>query len=244
MSTVLAHLVHITQHASALENCVGWTVRQWCECSRAEGKSLKMSVIKAFNSLKPTGWMVTKTQVSDIRLWPCSKCGQVEQSAQALSVHAARAHGMKIDVRRYARTSRCEACLCDFHSRYRLITHLAYRASACVDVLRATVEPLSVEESEDLDFLDRGGHRELLAASRRITFAEKVYVQTHGPMPELSFGDDGYTLGAAALDHFKPVWRRCDQKTSLPKMPAVDGCMAGYYNACSVSCCICRGVRV
>ena len=112
MSTVVAHLKHIVVHAPVLENCRGWSISQWCGCSRGEGKSLKMSVVKAFNSLTVAGWMTSKTQISDIRLWPCTCCGQIEQSSQALSVHMARSHGIKTEVRRYAWSSQCEACLC------------------------------------------------------------------------------------------------------------------------------------
>ena len=77
---------------------------------------------------------------------------------------------------------------------------------------------MTVEESEALDVLGRGGHRDLLKRGHRITKAEKGYVQIPGPMCELAFGNDGYTLGDATMIHIKPVWRRCDQKTSLPDM--------------------------
>ena len=53
-------------HAPVLENCRGWSIAQWCGCSKRQGKSLKMSVVKAFNSLPVAGWMTT-TQIYDIR---------------------------------------------------------------------------------------------------------------------------------------------------------------------------------
>ena len=131
--------------------------------------------------------MTTKTQVSDIRLWPCSQCNQVEQSAQALSVHMPRSHAIKIEARRYAASSRCEACLMEFHGRYRLVTHLAYRASACIGVLRAVVDPLSVAEA-DTDGGNRGVHCELLAAGRRITYAETLAEQAEDLFLSLPMG--------------------------------------------------------
>ena len=100
---------------------------------------------------------------------------------------------------------------------------------------------MTLEESEALDVLDRDGHRDLLHRGHRITKAEKGYVQIPGPMRERAFGNDGYTIGDAAMIHIKPVWRRCDQKTSLPEMPHVVGCIAGHFNACSRDCCLCRG---
>ena len=154
----------------------------------------------------------------------------------------ASAHGVKRDVKRHAWSSQCEAYLCEFHTRYRLITHLAYRASACMGGLRSSFDPMTVEESVDLDLSDRDGHRDLLHHGHRITKAEKDYVQIPGPMCELAFGNDRFTIGDAAMVHIKPVWRRCDQTTSLPEFPDVVGCITGHFIACSKDCCLCSEV--
>ena len=87
----------------------------------------------------------------------------------------------------------------------------------------------------------REGHRVLLAAARRVTYADTLVERAEGPMLELSFGDDGYTLGNASVEHIIPVWRRCDQKTKKPLEPPGIMCIASAYEGCKLACVLCRG---
>ena len=241
LATTLYYTGHLTWHSSLVEECRGWSLPQWTAAARNDQKGMRKSLLKAFQKLDQRGWMLTKMQASDIRHWRFLECGHFEQSSQALSVHMARSHGIKIEARRYACGSQCLSCLQGFHTRTRLFTHLAYRPSSCLYTLRHAVCPLSPDETEALDEIDRPLNAQLLSENRRITYADKLSVQLEGPMVESAFGDDGYSNSDPSLLHRSPVWRRCDQKLSKPKLPNDRWCLAAAFSNCSEACCLCRG---
>ena len=100
---------------------------------------------------------------------------------------------------------------------------------------------LTDAETEALDIADRPLHVQLAAAGRRPDYADRSCVQVCGPLPEASFGDDGYSSGNAAMTHRPPVWRTCDQKTRRPRSPKGKRCFAFHFNGCNRACCLCKG---
>ena len=58
-------------------------------------------------------------------------CSEAFASKQALGLHKRRVHQFLIPIRRMVWGTRCPICSVQFHSRPRLIQHLAYDAQVC-----------------------------------------------------------------------------------------------------------------
>ena len=58
----------------------------------------------------------------------CIVCQKAFPSRQQQSVHAFAAHGVKDVIGLYVNTTHCIICLKEFHTRARLLQHIAYRS--------------------------------------------------------------------------------------------------------------------
>ena len=85
----------------------------------------------------------------------CPECGKAFADPLRLRRHRSGKHLVTNPARRWADGSVCRWCNKDFGVRPRLVRHLAYAARGCLEGLRSTVEPLSVEEADALDAADR-----------------------------------------------------------------------------------------
>eukprot|EP00435_Cladocopium_sp_Y103_P056901 s1056_g19.t1 len=88
--------------------------------------------------------------------WRCELCQEHFGSRRALAMHASKMHGYRTLVKHYAMTGQCSNCARDFHSRLRLCAHLR-TATVCLDRIRHSFPPMTVEEMAQLDQLDRDG---------------------------------------------------------------------------------------
>ena len=68
-----------------------------------------------------------------------------------LSMHMAKAHDVRNPVRRYLRNTTCMACGLMLHTRQRIFRHVAYSSRRCFLHYQACVEPMTPEESRELD---------------------------------------------------------------------------------------------
>merc|ERR1712014_562909 len=77
-------------------------------------------------------------------------CTRAFRTKAALATHMYRSHGLKNQVRRLASTTHCLCCLVEFHSRERLVYHLA-QAIKCSAWFNANMAPMTPEAAEALD---------------------------------------------------------------------------------------------
>eukprot|EP00959_Pyramimonas_sp_CCMP1952_P453162 9467783-Pyramimonas_sp.AAC.1 len=84
----------------------------------------------------------------------CCECGATLESKCAWHGHRTKVHGNNDDIPWYAYDGYCAACDVNFHTRKRLIYHLKYRHTECIDILRGVVEPLDDEKMAELDKTD------------------------------------------------------------------------------------------
>ena len=71
-----------------------------------------------------------------------------------LSIDSLVAHGRHI-ARPYAHGPSCRVCLPYPPGRSRVTKHLAYSSSRCLPILQAQSEPVTAEESDELDEIDQ-----------------------------------------------------------------------------------------
>ena len=112
----------------------------------------------------------------------CDNCVSFK-SRQALSVHLARLHGVRVDIRRWVSSSVCVVCMVDFGTRPRCIAHLAYRSALCKINIVLAVDPLSDEAVMELDTADTMAARSLRSAGRRPNFTSVACRRVYGPLP-------------------------------------------------------------
>jgi len=86
--------------------------------------------------------------------WQCLQCEQLFSSRRALAMHSAKRHGYKTLVKHFAVDGTCPNCARVFHSRVRLCCHLR-TATVCLERIRASFPPLSVDTMKLLDATDR-----------------------------------------------------------------------------------------
>eukprot|EP00959_Pyramimonas_sp_CCMP1952_P146121 3059551-Pyramimonas_sp.AAC.1 len=68
----------------------------------------------------------------------CYECGEVLFSQRAWRMHRTKEHGGLTDARLYAESGYCYGCDTNFHTRKRLLYHLKYRETGCLDFMRLT----------------------------------------------------------------------------------------------------------
>ena len=113
----------------------------------------------------------------------CYECGDSFHTSQQLMTHFFSEHGRKNSVRCWAAGVSCRSCLKLFHSRPRLIKHLAYNSSRCLETLKTNVPPMSSAEVAELDAQDLQASIPLRKSGRRETSASMApAVRLSGPL--------------------------------------------------------------
>ena len=85
----------------------------------------------------------------------CGECGEGFPSPAALAVHMNRKHGERHALRRYTCDSICRIRHKQYHTRMRLLTHLHCGGTGCWIQLMRNYHPMTEEEAQCLDDLDR-----------------------------------------------------------------------------------------
>ncbi|CAE8665862.1 unnamed protein product [Polarella glacialis] len=114
--------------------------------------------------------------------YKCDKCPRMFESLQKVSVHLYKIHHVKSEARKFAAGSSCMCCLKQYHTRPRLIQHLLCRQTGCLQMMRASMQPLSEEDAEQLDKEDREVINRDKQRGQRSREHRLPFVQLHGPM--------------------------------------------------------------
>ena len=85
----------------------------------------------------------------------CQVCEDAFPSPAALATHMNRRHGERRALRRYVCDSVCRICHRQYHTRMRLLTHLHCGGTGCWVQLMRHYKPMTEEETQTLDDLDR-----------------------------------------------------------------------------------------
>ena len=128
----------------------------------------------------------------------CPECGKTFATGQQFLGHRTGKHGRRSPARRYADGSICRWRGLDFHTRPRLIRHLAFNSRYCLAALEGVVQPpLSEEVATEQDAADRVQRAAFKAQGRYKFWAERPPRPVPGarlrPDPELA---EGTTPGA------------------------------------------------
>ena len=157
---------------------------------RMRGKSVRMELqrtIKArrkkkkhiqemtWKMQKPQG--PTEQQATARDEFVCYRCGKSFQSRTALGAHGRTAYGTFSRGAGFAPTSQCFACMTEFHTRKRLVQHLEYGTTKCLDYLAARIEPLLSFQIEALNRADAEARRETNSSGRRTGDQKKVHIR-------------------------------------------------------------------
>ena len=173
---IVKTLQWLSHTCPAFHECRQWHISQWVCCARDGPKMLKHAIYKAMTSdecQNTAAWATTRAQAAMAQDWPCPFCHKVFRSRQAFATHAYNLHQQKAPARRYVDGTHCAARLAEFRTRARVVSHLSYRAPACMGSLVAAFEPLSDAMAEALDDADKERNRRLEAVGRTSRFAEE-----------------------------------------------------------------------
>ena len=148
---------------------------------RLRSEARKTAAEKA--ELPPAEYLdAEQTELPPPRPWYCYECGEDFQSRADLAVHRRGTHGHRARARSFAQGANCRCCLKFFGTRMRVITHLQYSTSECLEFLVSHVEPLSEAELERLDALDRQEIKTMRAQGHRGTASLTPVGRTAGPL--------------------------------------------------------------
>ena len=129
----------------------------------------------------------------------CCDCGAAFASLQALSVHRARKHGWRNDVRIHVDTTFCTVCLLEFHARNRVVNHLAYGSPTCLANLLSRGPVISWEVANGLDDEERAGEGRNRSAGWGRAKALAPCCRLAGPLLPVVFGDGQEASGRHPL---------------------------------------------
>ena len=128
------------------EDAQAWN-RVWCEHPRA-WKGLVQKFVSASLDFKKqqdfeSGETGAVEEAESPRAEQCPQCLKVFLSSRARATHESRVHGKRRPALAYARDGKCPCCLCDFHSRVRLVHHLSYSSLKCLQYCVENIAPMS-----------------------------------------------------------------------------------------------------
>jgi hypothetical protein len=119
-------------------------------------------------------------------MFECVPCGFAHSSPNALAIHLAKIDGAKRLAARYVTDEACPICLMQFATRSKAILNLSRRqASICMIHLLLVREPMTDEEVDALDFLDRQNERCNRRRGRGSTYNERPAENACGPVRPL-----------------------------------------------------------
>ena len=126
---------------------------------RDGGAQARRALVNACNETAvnvPAAWALTRSQRACAEQWACPHCDgtKVLGSKQAQSVHMARMHGVRVDIRRWVSSSVCVICMVGVGTRPRCIAHLAYRPALCRLNTLMAIDPLADDAVLELDLAD------------------------------------------------------------------------------------------
>ena len=103
----------------------------------------------------------------------CDICGHTSSTVALLMSHKYQVHGYRQPARYFCDGSICRGCATDHHTRARLIKHLAYASSKCLNAIMLRVDPITDEQVLQLDEAQATEARQLLRRGLGPTWADR-----------------------------------------------------------------------
>jgi len=166
------------------------TLLAWHRHAAVSGPSFRRNARQALSSASarhPDAWYEFQCTEADNGDHVCLECHAVFSSARALTNHRYAKHGFKRILRTHVISSSCSVCLGEFHSRDRLLFHLARATCRCAAVLLDRGSLISPEEAEELDGNERAANRKLFARGCQPTKAFLPHIRAEGPYARDAF---------------------------------------------------------
>jgi len=141
-------------HYEPLASNAAWTITMWMDafcCEPQKYKRLFSDACRSTAANVVASWATTATLSPLANHWLCDQCEKACATKQALSVHRWRKHGMKRYERLLVSTTFCEICLLEFHSRQRLLNHVAEKSDICRQCYHLLGPKLTLEQANEMD---------------------------------------------------------------------------------------------
>ena len=122
------------------------SIGPWLDFAVAYPQAWRTLVTRATSYNEQEARSIHSANSPFINPYQCGQCDVVLGSWHALRCHAWRAHGIKKPIRQYVVGSLCAVCMREFHTRDRLLQHLAYDTRNCRDFIFDNWSPLSEDE--------------------------------------------------------------------------------------------------
>ena len=116
--------------------------------------------------------------------WSCSECDRGFHCKRGPASHQFKIHGKRSAWRKYLHDTFCPACLVQFHTRERLLQHVAHNRPACGELILRTIDPMSEEQAEYLDSQALILTRSRRKSGRYTEFAEVPCFRMSGPLAD------------------------------------------------------------
>ena len=107
----------------------------------------------------------------------CRHCGMTFLNETARAVHQRHKHQRYAEAAPYAPGTVCFICTRQFFTRARLVQHLQYGSSGCLERIKGIVHPMTAQQVEDLCRLDNEKIREAKESGRRTREQKRTFVQ-------------------------------------------------------------------
>ena len=165
---------------------------QFIRCFPAKFKSVCVKILNNANDgvsfaagvSRPVAPVVVAPSVPvDIADLTCTVCGKVTKSVASLHGHMSSVHKKRNIVRDVIDSTSCLACLHEFHTRHRMVVHLAYNAPECRHWYFVNIHPLDSETVASLDKQEQLDCKELKAAGHGPRFSAFPSARIAGPKP-------------------------------------------------------------
>jgi hypothetical protein len=106
------------------------------------------------HNLLHTGHHLQAPPPATATTYSCTQCPATFRTLTALRIHTTKNHLDRTNARYYARSGVCPACQVDFATRPRLIDHLTYKNTPCLNLLRLSMAPMTDELQQQLSAQD------------------------------------------------------------------------------------------
>ena len=113
----------------------------------------------------------------------CPECDMCFKNDQELSLHRFRKPNVKNSLRSLIGGTVCVCCLKQFHTRYKILSHISQASKKCRVFYEKCVPPIPFEEQEKLDAQDTIARRKLRHEGRSNRFHPIPTLQCSGPKP-------------------------------------------------------------
>ena len=109
--------------------------------------------------------------------YECTMCSMVFVSKTARAVHQRHKHHRFAEAAHFAPGTTCFACARQYFTRSRLVQHLQYGPTRCLEKIRNMIHPMSAQQVEDLCRLENEKIRRARQSGRRTGEQKRTFVQ-------------------------------------------------------------------